>query len=412
MQNKIILLIDMDAYFASVEQLCNPRLKGKAVAVCGDGRTVITTASYEARKYGVKTGMTVYQAKKMCPGIIIVKGDLNKYIDTSLSIHKILLDFTEKVEVFSIDECFLDITDSYLLFGSALDVGKKIKQRIKSEIGLNCSIGIGPTKTVAKLAAKMSKPDGLLEIKKEDVEKFLKNLPLEKLQGVGIGEKTAEKLKMLGIKTAGELGNASEMLLKAHFGINGHILKRIGQGLYDSPVKSYLANEIIKSVGHSHTLPEDTDDIKVIKSYLLMLCEKVAKRMRKYRVAGKTITLILRYSNFKTFMKRCTLKYYTSESYEIFKNAFEIFEKNFGLKNKIRMLGVSVSNLITDDGFQYLLDTFQKKKKFTEVKDKINDRYGEWTLKPASLIIAEKFGIVKKCAMIGARQIKKCEEKI
>jgi DNA polymerase-4 len=401
---KTILLIDMNSYFASVEQVCNPGLQNKPVVVCGRGRTVVVTASYEAREYGIKTGMTIPEAKKLCPSVVIVHANLDKYIDTSLKIHKIFLDFTDRVEVFSIDECFMDVTDVQDRFGGAENIARTIKQRLKNDFGLTCSIGIGPNKAIAKIAAKMKKPDGLIIVRQSDVKDFLKELPVEKMQGIGIGRQLSEKLKKIGINTAAELGGASSMLLTACFGIMGHVYKNIGLGIDYSPVKSYYDKPRVKSIGHSYTFPRDTKDIEVIKSYFLMLSEKVGVRLRDYKMSGKTICIFVKFFDFSHVMKRKTYQNYFNSGLEIFEKALEIFETNlFPLSKKVRLAGVSVSGLskITTQG--YLLEEPQKTQNLIKTVDEINSKYGEFTIKPLSMKIAENFGILDRCGVLGSR---------
>lgn len=406
---KTILLIDMNAYFASVEQVCNPKLKGKPVIVCGRGRTVVVTASYEARDYGIKTGMTIPEARRLCPGVIIVYANLDKYIDISLKIHKVLLDFTDKVEVFSIDECFMDITDVQDYFGGAETIALTIKKRLKKKFGLTCSIGIGPNRVIAKLAAKIKKPDGLTIVRQDNVQSFLKALPIEKLQGVGIGKKISEKLKKLGINTAAELGSASQMLLTAYFGIRGLIYKNIGLGIdYYKSFKSYYDKPSIKSIGHSCTFPQDTDNIEVIKSYLLMLSEKVGSRLREYKMSGKIICVFVRFFDFSHLIKRKTYLHYFSSGIEIFKKSVEIFEEIFfRLSKRVRFLGVSISGLTKVTTQEYLFEEQRKNTKLINAVDEINRKYGEWTIKPLSMKIVENFGIPARCGVIAVRTWKK-----
>ena len=398
---RVILLLDMNAYFASVEQRVNPSLRGKPIIVCGEGRTVVTTASYEAREYGVKIGMTLPEAKKHCPEVIIVYGDPVKYIDTSLRIHKILLEFTDLLEVFSIDECFLDITQLYQRGFSPEEISNKIKDRLRKEFGLTCSIGIGPNKLIAKLASKMQKPDGLVEIRKEDIPDLFSKLPVEELQGVGVGNKLAGRLKSLGIKTAGKLGEASINLLTSNFGIWGYHLKKMGKGEDDSRVARYSESEQEKSIGHSHTLPKDTWDQAVIKSYLRMLSEKVGVRLREANLTGRTINLIVRYSDFNTFIKQHSLGCYIKTGFEIYCTAYRIFENILPLKKAVRLLGVSISNLSVDNKQLFLLQSMEREQRLVETVDEINEKYGDFTIKPSSLLIAERFGLEERCGMIG-----------
>jgi DNA polymerase-4 len=401
-----ILLVDMNAYFASVEQQCNPSLRGKPIVVCGEGRTIAVTASYEARAFGIKTGMTIPECRALCPAVIPVVGNLDKYVDTSLRIHKIMLDYTDKVEVFSIDECFLDVTEEEKFFGGAVEIAKKIKQRIKSELGLLCSVGVAPNKVVAKIAAKSKKPDGLTEVAPENVASFMENLPVEKLQGVGIGGQLSEKFKSLGIHTAKQLGDADVMTLTGHFGVLGRVYKNIGLGRDYSPVKSYHDKTPVKSVGHSHTLPKDTYDLDVIKSYMLMLCEKTASRLREYKLMGRTMFLMIRWGDFDMMGHRITMKHYFNAGTEMCENAWKIFERELPLKKPVRLIGLSISNLSACDKQQYLFDDMQKRQKLLEVMDEINIKYGGFTVKPVTLLTAEKYGIQKRCGIISTRLMK------
>jgi DNA polymerase-4 len=323
-----------------------------------------------------------------------------KYIYTSIKIHRILLDFSDQVEVFSIDECFIDVTH---LCGKGLSPEKialEIKKRLKEETGITCSIGIGPNKVVAKIAAKMQKPDGLVHIREEKVPEIFSRLPVEELQGVGIGGRTASALKSLGIKTAADLGNTSLDLLENCFGVRGRMLRDIGLGTDNSPVKKYADNDPVKSVGHSHTFTEDSYDMNTVKSYLRMLCEKVGVRLREAGLTGRTIGLMVRYSDFHAFIMHRSLKHYIRTGFEIYRASYMVLGRVLPLKKAVRLLGVSISNLVIyNQG--YLFPEFERENKLTDTVDSINSRYGEFTVKPSSLIIAEKHGILERCGLIG-----------
>src|SRR5512136_1006250 len=230
MNQRTIMHIDMNAFFASVEQQCNPHLRGKPIAVIGSAkRTVITTSSYEARAYGVKTGMNVYEAKQRCPHLILVIGDNRKYTWTSSQIIKIFKEFTPQVEVFSIDEAFLDVTGSLRLFGSAERIAYLIKAGIRHQFGITCSIGIAPNKLLAKLASDMQKPDGLTVIRPEEVSRILETVPVKDL--CGVGRKTARQLALYGITSCGDLGRFPVGVLRQRFGVIGERLQQMGRGL-------------------------------------------------------------------------------------------------------------------------------------------------------------------------------------
>jgi DNA polymerase-4 len=381
--DRIILHIDMDAFFISVEQRDDPSLRGRPAAVCGSlSRGVVTSATYEARPYGIRAGMSTQEAKRRCPQLILVEGDHSKYTETAARIFSILKDYTPLVEIASIDEAYLDIKQSVLLFHSPLSIAHSIKDQIREREQLTCSIGIGPNKLLAKLGSRLKKPDGLMEIKKEEVEKILKDLPVSSLHG--IGPKLTEELNSVGIFTCGQLGRFPVPLLTKRFGVIGERLHEMGLGLDDSPVVTLDEEEDAKSISHSVTLEEDTSDPNLLRKVLLQLSERVSRRMRKEGFYGNRISVTVRYSDFYTFSKQKTLSKWMNNGNEIFRYALEIFH-SISHPKPIRLLGVEVS-LLKKEWCQ--LDLFEKrerKDKLLNAMDRVNERFGDWTLTWASL---------------------------
>jgi len=381
---RTIMHIDMNAFFASVEQQSNPALRGKPVAVSGsESRTVILTASYEARAYGVKTGMTLWEARQKCPELILVPTNNRLYTWVSSRIIDILRDYTPLVEVFSIDEAFLDITGSTGLFGSVERICSLIKSRIREDHGITCSIGIAPNKLLAKLASDMQKPDGLTVIEPGDVDRILESLPVKEL--CGIGRKTEQQLLMLGIRTCGELGRFDVRLLEKKFGVTGLKLHYMGRGIDDSPVVAEEEAEEVKSVGHSTTLKKDLTARDDILKVLLQLAEMVGRRARRYGVAGKTVHLTIRYTDFTTFEKQEIQPAPLSGSMEIYRAAAQILDST-PLSHPVRLLGVRISGLRPAGEQLPLFPEERTGLRLTEAMDKVNNRHGDFTVMFGSLL--------------------------
>ncbi|OGQ11788.1 MAG: hypothetical protein A2026_05440 [Deltaproteobacteria bacterium RBG_19FT_COMBO_46_12] len=376
--DRIILHIDMDAFFISVEQRDNPALRGKTAAVCGSlSRSVVTSATYEARPYGIRAGMPTQEAKRRCPQLILVEGNHSKYTETASRIFSILKEYTPLVEVASIDEAYLDITQSLLLYKSSSHIAQSIKNQIRKKEQLTCSIGVAPNKLLAKLGSQLKKPDGLMVIKKGEVENVLRDLPVSKLNG--IGPKLTDELNSMGILTCDQLGKFPVSVLSKRFGVIGERLHEMGLGLDDSSVVPFDEEEDAKSISHSVTLEEDTSDPDILKKVLLQLCEKVSRRMRREGFFGKRIAITVRYSDFFTFSKQKTLSKWMNSGNEIFKLASEIFE-SIPHPKPIRLLGVGVS-LLKKEWCQ--LDLFEKREKrdnLLKAMDRVNERFGDWTL--------------------------------
>ena len=387
---RVILLIDMDAFFASVEQQCNPALRGKPIAVIGGGkRTVVTTASYEARKWGVKTGMNLHEAGQRCPELIVVTGNNDKYTHTCTELKKIYLKYTPLVEIYSIDEAFLDVTASQHLFGGPLKIGERIKREIRSRFGINATVGIGPNKLIAKLAADLSKPDGLRWIKPGEVSEVLEGLPPDELWG--IGKRMAAHLKAMGIKTCGELSRMHPGVLRSRFGIVGERLRWMARGIDETPVVSDPEAEDIRSIGHSMTLPEDIFRISEIDRYLLILSDMVTFRARRYGYAGKTVSVVIRYRSFHTFSVHQKLSLPTSDTHLVYCTTKDMV-RSVRLREPVRLLGVSLGCLVRNMPQQSLFSKQNRRRRFLETVDDIRCRYGKGILFWAASLQTETQG--------------------
>lgn len=371
-RQRIIACVDMDAFFASVEQKTNPALRGLPIAVVGRGhRTVVTTSSYEARAEGVKTGMNVWQARKACPSLILVVGNNARYTHTCRVTRDIFLCYTPDVETYSIDEAFLDISGTHHLFGSPEAVGRGIKDDILRAFGIACTVGIGPNILMAKLASELGKPDGLLRIRPEETEQVLGPLGVNELWG--IGGKTADKLALMGISTCGQLGHAPASLLRSRFGIRGEALKHMGQGICTRPVITEPPEP--RSIGHSRTLAHDVFRPEDIRMNLLELSEMVGRRARQHGYQGRKVTLTLRYSDFTTLSRQAPLERPTDDTHQIYTTALAILSR-MRLRMKIRLLGVCLSSLSPDYGQVPLIAQERRRKAMLKAMDSINERFG------------------------------------
>ncbi len=346
MPERYIIHVDMDAFFAAVEQRDNPALRGRPVIVGSDpkggkGRGVVSTCSYEARKFGIRSAMPISEAWRRCPNGVFVTPDFGKYSQASEIIHRIFYDFTPDIEPISIDEAFLDITRSYKLFGTPLDVCRLIKERIKAETGLTASVGLAPNKMAAKIASDLKKPDGLLEVKAGEVSEFLRPLDIGRIWG--LGPKTANILREQGIHTVGQLADCAPTELYRIFGKHGPQLRELALGHDDREV--VMENEA-KSVSNEFTFEEDTAVEREISEALLALCDKVSSRLRADGVKGRTITLKIRLEGFITFTRAATIPFatnYTDVIHESVRELYGAFKRN---GKKVRLLGVKVSGLM------------------------------------------------------------------
>ena len=379
MPSKVIAHIDLDAFFAAVEQRDNPALRGKPVVVgadpkSGNGRGVVSTCSYEARRYGIHSAMPISIAYKKCPHAVFLPVDFEKYHKASDQIFKIFYDFTPEIEPISIDEAFLDITESFHLFATSLNTGHRLKERIQREVGLTASVGIAPVKMCAKIASAYCKPDGLLEIKPDEIFNFLWPLDIEKLWGVG--PKTKDVLNRLGIKTVRDVARCELGLLQKHFGEHGQHLYDLANG---RDPREVVTDGEAKSISHEHTFDSDTSDVDAIHTIILQISEKLSRRLRKNELKGKTITVKIRLKGFKTFTRALSLPQRTNFTEVIYQRAKAIFDDFYQRGMQVRLIGVRVNNF--DDGFvQDSLFQFPAEEKFEkvhQVMDLIKDKFGE-----------------------------------
>jgi len=373
----MILHIDMDAFYASVEQLDNPDLKGKCIIVGGrSNRGVVSAASYEARKYGVRSAMPIFMAKQKCPEGIFVSPRIKRYKEVSKEIMKLLYKFSPLVEPVSIDEAYIDITGGARLFGSPVQIGMHIKEKIKKKVNLTCSVGIAPIKFLAKIASDMEKPDGLFIILPDEVHEFIQSLPINKVPG--IGKKTGGLLENLSITTLGDVKKYPEKTLLKRLGKFGKRLVELSNCIDHSRVTPFSQR---KSVSTERTLSVDTRDQIVLKSILLKHSEDVGRDLRRLKVKAKTITLKLKNADFKQTTRSTTLDTPTQSSEMIYSAVSKLLLK-YRLRKKIRLIGVGASGLVSA-AMPYQVGLFE-----TNVKKGNN-----WEkVERAIDIIIEKFG--------------------
>ena len=384
-RERTILHVDMDVFYASVEQKDRPWLTGKPVVVGGDPQKrhgVVTAASYAARKYGISAGMPIVTAKRLCPQAIFIVGNYGgKYEYVSSLCMEIFHQFTPRVEPYSIDEAFLDITGCDRLFGPPHQLATKLKEKVKKEIGLTCSAGIAPNKLLAKLASSLNKPDGLMVISKDQVQRILK--PLKVTRICGIGDKAAKILSGLGIHTLGGLASYPVEVLKNRFGKNGEWLHFVARGIDCSPVFSRVVVE--KSIGHGRTLPQDISEPEQISSVLLSLPSMVARRLRAKGLVGRTIFLRVRYSDFVDLTRSETIHLPTDSEHAILKTAQNLAIGIATPGRKLRFLEVRVSHLVREwcslQGSLPLVEYRNKKREVYPVMDRIRDRFGESSIR-------------------------------
>lgn len=376
---KVILHIDMDAFFAAVEQRDHPYLKGKPVIIGADpkggkGRGVVSTCSYETRVFGVHSAMPISTAYRLCPQAVFLPPDFRKYKHASQQVFKILERFTPDIEPISIDEAFLDITGTFHLYGSPSALALHIKEDIRREVNLAASIGIAPVKMVAKIASDVSKPDGLIEVKPDDVHNFLAPLPIERLWGVG--KKTKDVINRLGIKTIGDFLKFSRPNAFEHLGEYGLHLFDLASGIDPREV---CAHGEAKSVSHEHTFDIDEADPQKVIEVLFILSQKVSRRLRKENLKGRTVSIKVRVQNFQTFTRAKTLNARTNFVDTIDGHARQLFLDFFKKGMKVRLIGVRLSGFedpyVVDGLFTHPRDV--KKENVHHAVDLLKDRFGE-----------------------------------
>jgi len=384
---KQIIHLDMDAFYPAVEVLDNPQLKGKPVIVGGSReRGVVSSASYEARKFGVHSALPMARAMRLCPQGIVLPVRMSRYKEVSDQVFDIFFRFTPLVEPLSIDEAFLDVTGSSRLFGDPVSIAGKIKRLVREETGLTVSAGVAPSKFVAKIASDMDKPDGLTIVSHDGVRAFLDPLPIRKMWGVG--KATQEVLERLGIRTFRDLSRMPVHVLERKLGKWGLKMHQLSMGIDDRDV---IPHHDAKSIGHELTFSHDILELEDARKQLLSLANRVARRLRRHGVTGRTINLKVKYSDFELITRATTLPEPTDDGPEIYNNVCRLLEKTRVGKRAVRLLGISLAQLNPTDS-ERQLSLFnqdvadQKKRKLNRALDSLVDKFGEKSVRPGTLI--------------------------
>lgn len=379
-KGRVILHVDMNSFYASVEMAYDPTLKGKPLAVAGnveERRGIIVTCSYEARRFGVKTTMPLWEAKKLCPNLIVKTPNFERYRAASMGMFEILRNYTQLVEPVSIDEGYMDISECFEL-GSPIEIAKSIQKRILEQLDLPCSIGIAPNKFLAKMASDMKKPMGITILRKRDVPSVL--WPLNTNEMHGVGKKTAEKLTAIGVHTIGDLAKGNEIQLKTLLGINGIRIKERANGI-DKRLVDPESVADFKSIGNSTTLPKDVSNQQELFRVLESLAETVSVRLKRKSVLASTIGITIRFKDWKTITRSKKLSNPINHKEEISSLAKQLFIKHWN-GNSVRLLGITGSDLVDYDHAYKQLDLFSfekdaKKEPLLNALSILREKYGK-----------------------------------
>ena len=380
-----ILHVDMDAFFASVEEADNPELKGKAVVVGAGPRAVVTSANYVARGFGIRAAMPVAQARRLAPHAIFLPNRHHRYGEVSADVMRIFGDFSPHVEPLSLDEAFIDVSGATRLIGTARDIAVQIRARIEGELKITCSVGISTTKLIAKLASGRCKPNGILEIADDRVLEFLHPLPVRELWGVG--PKTGEVLTKLGLQTIGDIAHTPR----------GTLIRALGQGQGESlyelawgrDLRAVEESAIEKSIGAEETFARDIDDNEELLAELLRVTERVARRLRDQQFVARTIAIKIRFSDFTTITRSKSIDLPTASTQEIYEQVRRLFTALGLVRARVRLVGVRLENLESDAGLVEQLTLGSREKGWRQVDqalDRARRRFGGGALKPARLI--------------------------
>ena len=380
---RTIMHIDADAFFASVEQGFNPLLRGKPVIVGGreNQRGVVHTASYEARACGVRTGMPLFKAKALCPQAVFLKGNYEHYKAVSLVFQDIYLQYTPAVEFTSLDDAYLDLTGALHLYPSALWVAERIQREVWRRVHVGVSIGIGSNKTIARIASGLRKPKGIVQIPAGKEQAFLAGLPVDVLPGIGRMGK--EKLADLNIFRVGELAKLPKRVLEQLFGKNGLSIYDFAQGRDPRPVKRKV---FPKQISRETSFEEDTLDLELVKGTLQYLCERIGKKLREEKLHCRTLTIKIKYSDFRFHTVRQKLTHPTANSGVLFAAAVRLFEQLRLRRTRIRHVGVSVTDIEPQNFQRMLFDTETRKELLDAALDEIRSKFGFMAILPADTL--------------------------
>ena len=380
-----IVHVDLDAFYASVEALLDPTLQGKPVIIGGspEGRGVVSAASYEARDCGVRSAMPVAQALRLCPEAIRVSPRHGVYGEHSRAVMDLLAGYTPVLEQLSIDEAFLDLTGCEALWGPASDVARQIQERVRSECGLPCSLGVATNKLVAKIACGEGKPQGLVVVPPGQEAAFLAPFAIETLWGVG--EATGRRLRGLGIRTIGELAERTEAELLRLFGEGGRHLRRAARGLDDAPVHTERER---RSISQEHTFRQNVTDRQTLQRRLLSMADHLAAGLRRDALVAQTVRLKLRYEDFETLTRQVTLDQPTDQADLLHDRALALLDAHWNQQRSVRLIGLGASGLLSESGYQ--LDLFdhsdQRNTRLSHTLDEIRARFGHQAITRASLL--------------------------